>query len=171
MFRPDQRLAHSPSESLNHLLASHDFTTKSRTKAGWQEPSLGKYNTHQKKNKSRQIRTKSGQAKQIPPEELCRSPSKAHHVVRDGTKQQRLYQVIGQLNEALSQGERKLVVHAAGTLSVHDATLCEGHRLDSHGVDDAQEKHGQVEATQDVAQVLSRLPAKEQHTVRNWWFV
>lgn len=60
------------------------------------------------------------------------------------------------------------MVHAAGTLSVHDATLCESHRLDGHGVDDAQEKHGQVEATQDVAQVLSRLPAKVQCSVRKW---
>ncbi len=105
------------------------------------------------------------------PEELCSSSSKAHHVVRDGTEQQCLYQVVGQLNEALSQGKRQFVVHAAGTLSVHHTTLCEGHRLDSHGIDDAQEKHGQVEATQNVAQILSRLPAKGQYAVRKWWCV
>ncbi len=126
-------------------------------------------NSRQKEGQKHAGKNQVWAGEKNPPEEFCSSPSKAHHVVGDGTKQQRLYQVVGQLNEALSQGERQFVVHAAGALSVHDATLCEGHRLDSHGVDDAQEKHGQVEATQDVAQVLSRLPAKGEHTVRKWW--
>lgn len=123
------------------MLTSNEIMTKGSAKAGRQEPSLGREET--------------------PPEELGSSPGETHHVVGDGTEQQRLYQIVGQLNEALGQGKRQLVIHAAGTLSVHHAALCESHRLDSHGVDDAQEKHGQVETTQDVAQVLSRLPASD----------
>ena len=88
------------------------------------------------------------------PEELGSSSSKAHHVVGDGAKQQGLDQVVGQLNEALRQGKGQLVVHARGPLPVHDAALCEGHRLHRHAVDDSQEQHGQVQAAQDVAQIL-----------------
>ena len=93
------------------------------------------------------------------PEKFGSSSSKAHHVVGDGAKQQGLDQVVGQLNKALGQGKGQFMVHARRPLPVHDAALCEGHRLHSHRVDDAQEKHGQVQATQNVAQVLCCRPA------------
>lgn len=88
------------------------------------------------------------------PEELGSSAGKAHHIVGDGAKQQCLDQVVGQLDEALGQGKGQFVVHARSPFPVHDAALCEGHRLHRHGVDDTQEQHSQIQTAQYVAQVL-----------------
>ena len=102
----------------------------------------------------------SAAKQQCLPEELARGPRKAHHEIGDGAKQHRLSQVVWQLNGALSKSKGQFMVHPCGPLPVHDASLCGCYWLASHGVDDSQEQHGQVQCSQDVAQILCCLPAQ-----------
>ena len=53
------------------------------------------------------------------------------------------------------------MVHPSGPLPVHDSPLCGRHWLASHGVDDSQEQHSQIQGTQNVAQILCCIPARK----------